>query len=115
MSTPYKIADLEIGGNVIKIDVTANDDGSLQIFDWSCGPVADMFFGEDRDVESWIDLTAEATRQLSVVLFKTWVDTPAASVAQHLAETHKGDSKALSKIKALLDANHVPYEKSVWP
>ena len=80
MARRYQIADLELGGTVIQIDITANDDGSLKIFDWSCGEAVDKFYGEGRDVEHWLDITPEATRQLSVKLFHDWIDDPAEQV-----------------------------------
>lgn len=114
MTQRYQIADLENGGNFIKIDVTAGDDGSLNIFDLSYGETADMFYGEGRDVEHWIDITPEATRQFSVVLFSKWLDDPANEVAKHLAAVYKGDRGALRRIKAFLDEKSVPYEIMLW-
>ena len=115
MSKQYQITDAEIGGNVIKIDVTVQDDGGLQIFDWSMGPTADEFYGGGRDVERWIDISGEATRQLSVKLFHDWVEQPAEDVARHLATTYAGDTRALSKINALLKELGVPFQQTVWP
>ncbi len=114
MSRRYEITDADIGGNVIKIDVIVQDDGGLQVFDWSMGPAADQFYGEGRDVESWIDITADATRELSVKLLRDWVEQPADDVAKHLAERYAGDTRASSKIKDLLDELDVPYREHMW-
>ena len=115
MTIRHTIADVEIGSNVIKIDVTAQDDGGLKIFDWSMGSVADEMFGDDRDVEHWIDITPAATRELSVKLFRDWVDDPADEVARHLATRYLGDTKALHNIRTLLDELDVPYKRHMWP
>ncbi len=110
----YQIADVERGGNIIKIDVTVQDDGGVRTFDWSMGSAADEFYGEGSDVEHWLDITPEAARQLSVKLFRDWVEQPAEDVAKYLVTRFQGDTKAISKIQALLDELDVPYEQHLW-
>ena len=115
MTKTYQIANISIGGNVIEITSTVEEDGGLTIFDLSYGPTADMTYGEDRDVEVWLKIPPDGARQLSVHLFGTWVEDPADEVAQHLSSQYQGDSHGLSKIQTILDENNVPYEKNMWP
>ena len=114
MKHRYQIADLENGGNVIDVTATAEDDGSLTIFDLSYGPAADAFYGEGRDVEVWLTIPPEAVNRLSEHLFGQLVDNPVDQAARLLAAIYEGDSLALRKIKETLDGNNIQYEKMMW-
>ena len=112
MKQRYEIADLKNGNNIY-VTATA-EDGSLTIFDLSYGPAADLCFGEDADVEVWLELSPEAVREFSVHLFGKLVGNPANETAQHLAATYQSDSRALRKIQETLDQQGIQYEKKMW-
>lgn len=81
MKKSYQIVDLSIGGNVIRVTATVEDDGSLTIYDLSYGPSADLFYGAGREVEYWLKIPPDSAEQLSMHLLGKLADDPVDEVA----------------------------------
>ena len=114
MKKSYQIADLSIGGNVIHVTATVEDDGSLTIYDLSYGPAADRFYGKGRDVEVWLKLTPDSVEQFSRHLIKGPVDDPADETARIVASLYQDDSRALRKVQKMLEEHGIKYEETMW-
>lgn len=114
MNKSCQVVDLSIDGNHIDVTVTVEVDGALTIYDMFCGPAAEDFCGEGRDMECWLRISPDGVRQLSETLPGKAGESSGAAVAEHLALTYWGDGRALSKIQSLLDANGIHYEKTFW-
>jgi len=114
MQTNYRVADLQVGGNVIVVTATAADNGGLTIHDLSYGRAADLFYGEGRDVEVWLELGPDSVATLATHFFGAAVENPADEVSKLLASLYQDDSRALSKIQQMLDELQIKYKKEMW-
>ena len=101
--------------DLISVDITLEPKGGLRIEDYCYGPVVDEFYGEGQDVEHWIELDAAAVNLLLNELISVVPEAPAKTLANILAATYEGDTKALSCIKKLCDKHRVRYEEEYWP
>ncbi len=114
MKKSYQIADLSIGGNIIRVTAIVEDDGGLTIYDLSYGPSADLFYGAGREVEYWLKIPPDSAKQLSMHLLGKLADDPVDEVAQFLASMYVDDNYARSKIQKTLDENQIQYEPMCW-
>jgi len=114
MSSSYEVTKIEKDGDYVSITITVNEDGSLRIFDHSFGPSADLFYGEDRDVEHWLDLDNTAVQKLLTALTGEVTPTAADDLARLLAKSYAGQNLALRSIMELCDEKMVEYKEGLW-
>ena len=114
MTKTFDVADLQAGGNFIKIWIHIQPDGGLSVDDNSYGNAANTFYGPGADIDQSVRLDADAVRQLHAELTGETDPSPAEELGELLASKYQGQHDAMRQVAQLCEQHNVSFEENRW-
>jgi len=109
MQHHYSIARHETGENFIRVDIDVDDDGSLTMSDYCCGPAAEQCFG-CHDIESVVRLSPKSVFTLYEALTGYESKDPATDLALLVQANKRNDTSAQTWLRSQCDQLGIRFE-----